>query len=345
MLSENFDRFIQIIDNAEKIALFPHIYADGDALGSCGALGTFLKASGHDVTVLIQEPVEEKLSFLTRIAGIDYVLFDEEKNAADGTKYDLAIAVDTSTPDRLGTREKVFRAAKIQARIDHHAAGGDFTENTLLDPAWAATAEGVWLLLARMGFDCEAGRPGTLTEDVKKSVASCIYTALVTDTGCFAFSNVTAQTHRIAGRMLELAGNMSFVYHHVFEVKSMAYTRLMKTVYNKLEFPADGVASVALTQADFDEAGAGDSDAEGVANILRSIQGVHVGIFVKPDKVPGKYRVSLRSDDHCSVADVATVFGGGGHVCAAGCGFAARDDEAFSRKMEELIDAVKERLG
>ena len=111
-------------------------------------------------------------------------------------------------------------ASKIQARIDHHAAGGDFTENTLLDPAWAATAEGVWLLLARMGFDCEEGRPGALTEDVKKSVASCIYTALVTDTGCFAFSNVTAQTHRIAGRMLELAGNMSFVYHHVFEVKS-----------------------------------------------------------------------------------------------------------------------------
>ena len=69
-----------------------------------------------------------------------------------------------------------------------------------------------------------------------------------------------------------------------------------------------------------------------------------MGIFVKPDKVPGKYRVSLRSDDHCSVADVATVFGGGGHVCAAGCGFAARDDEAFSRKMAELIDAVKERL-
>ena len=354
MPEDNFNRLIELINASEDILLLPHIYADGDALGSCGALSAFLSGMGKRTTVLIQEPVESKLSFLPRVSGVSFTLFGEEKAApgedgeeggqvnAGKVKYDLAIAVDSSTPDRLGGRLRLYENAKERARIDHHAAGADFAPLTLLDPVWSATAEGVYLLLNRMGFDRGEETPEWITPELSKAVASCIYTALVTDTGCFAYSNVTAQTHYIASRARALSGNMSYVYHHVFEVKSMAYTRLMKAVYEKMEFPAEGIAALLLTKEDFKAAGAGDEDAEGIANILRSIEGIHAGIFIKPDKVPGRYRVSMRSDHLCDVSKIAAAFGGGGHVCASGCGFAARNPEELSKAKAALIDAARE---
>ncbi len=338
MPEDNFNKLIELISASDNILLLPHVSADGDALGSCGALCAFLDGMGKKATVLVQEPVERRLCFLPRVSGVEYVLFDENCGEEE---YDLAIAVDASMPDRLGTRVRLFDNAREKARIDHHAVGTDFAPLTLLDPAWSATAEGVYLLLNRMGFDRDNETPEWITPELSKAVASCLYAAIVTDTGCFAYSNVTAMTHYIASRLRAMAGNMSYVYHHVYEVKSVAYIRLMKTVYEKIEFPAEGIAVLVLTKEDFEAAGAGDEDAEGIANILRSIEGIHAGIFIKPDKVPGKFRVSMRSDSQCDVSKIAGEFGGGGHMCAAGCGITAFDDEMLNAEKERLIGAAK----
>ena len=356
MLTGSFERIIELLERAERILLLPHAHADGDALGSCGALAAFLRAQGKQVTVLTEEPVEAKLDYLPAWCGVEFVS-TEELTALLGAlgepdtfcrvaePYDLALAIDSSAPDRLGARLPLFEAAAAKARIDHHAAGVDFVPDTLLDSDWAATAEGIYLLLNRMGFDQGDARPGRLTDAVGKAIAGAIYTGLVTDTGCFAYSNVTPQTHLIASRTLALAGNMSFVSHRVYEVKSRAYTRLMRTVYSKMYFPQPDIAVLNLTRADLDAAGAGDADTDGISNILRDIEGVHAGIFVKPDNTPGKYRVSLRSDDRVNVAAVAKAFGGGGHVCAAGCGLSADDEAGFERELMMLIDAVRAGMG
>lgn len=341
MLLGDFDKFIKLLDEAETILLLPHLYADGDALGSCGALAAFLKASGHKVTVLTSEPVESKLDFLTGISGVEFLCAPYEVYKE---KYDLAVAVDTSTPDRLGSRLRLFESAGARARIDHHASGSDFSPETLIDPEWAATAEGVYLLLNRMGFDRDIDEPEWLTADVKKAVAASIYTGLVTDTGCFAFSNVTPQTHMIASRTRALAGNMSFVSHRVYEVKSRAYTKLMRTVYDKLCFPYPDVCLLTLTKTEIDGAGAEESDLGGISNILRDIEGVKAGIFIKPDNVPGRMRVSMRSDESVNVGAVAAMFGGGGHVCASGCSLLSKTPEVLEAETQRLIKAVREAI-
>lgn len=334
---------IDLINEADSILLLPHEFADGDSLGSSGALAAFLRAKGKNVRILVSEPVDSKLSFLEELPGVEFETADSASVSSGkyGT-FDLAIAIDSSTPDRLAERQPLFASAKKNARIDHHAAGTIFSAVTLMDTQWAATAEGIYLLLSAMGFDrgLKSGGSGLL-EDAEKAVAICIYTALVTDTGCFAYSNVTPNTHLIASRMCAIAGDMSFIYHRVYEIKSRAYTRLMKTVYEKLTFPEDGIAVLVLTRADFDAAGAKDEDAEGIANVLRSIEGVHAGIFVKPDKMPGRFRVSLRSDSKVNVAEAAKRCGGGGHVCAAGCGFDAADATSVNSEISKIIDAVK----
>ena len=353
MLKGNFEDIIELLKRSERILLLPHLHADGDALGSCGALAAFLKASGKHVTVLTEEAVDPKLDFLPALCGLDF-LTPDRLTALFGTlaepdtfcrisePYDLAVAVDSSAPDRLGARLPLYEAATARARIDHHAAGTDFSPVTLLDNEWSATAEGIYLLLHRMGFDRGVDRPGWLTAEIEKAAAGAIYTGLVTDTGCFAYSNVTAQTHLIASRTRMLAGNMSFVSHRVYEVRSRAYTRLMRTVYGKMYYPQPDIAVLCLTRAEMDAAGAGDADTDGISNILRDIEGVHAGIFVKPDSTePGVYRVSLRSDECVNVAAVAKAFGGGGHVCAAGCSLHAADEAALAAEVARLVDAVR----
>jgi phosphoesterase RecJ-like protein len=353
MLTGRFEDIIKLLAQAERILLLPHLHADGDALGSCGALAAFLQASGKQVTVLTEEPVEPKLDFLPGLCGVDFLplsgldelfgpLAEPAKFCELAAPYDLAVAIDSSAPDRLGTRLPLYEAATARARIDHHAAGTDFSPVTLLDNEWSATAEGIYLLLHRMGFDRGVDRPEWLTAEVEKAVAGAIYTGLVTDTGCFAFSNVTAQTHLIASRARMLAGNMSFVSHRVYEVKSRAYTRLMRTVYEKMYYPQPDIAVLCLTRAEMDAAGATDVDTDGISNILRDIEGVHAGIFVKPDRTEsGVYRVSLRSDEYVNVALIAKAFGGGGHVCAAGCSLFAADDAALASEVARLVDAVR----
>ncbi|MBO5076195.1 MAG: bifunctional oligoribonuclease/PAP phosphatase NrnA [Clostridia bacterium] len=338
MLTGRFEDIIKLLEQAERVLLLPHLHADGDALGSCGALAAFLKASGKEVTVLTEEPVEPKLDFLPGLCGVEFLPMEGTAQAP----YDLAVAIDSSAPDRLGARLPLYEAATARARIDHHAAGTDFSPVTLLDNEWSATAEGIYLLLHRMGFDRGVDRPGWLTAEVEKAVAGAIYTGLVTDTGCFAFSNVTAQTHLIASRARMLAGNMSFVSHRVYEVRSRAYTRLMRTVYEKMYYPQPDIAVLCLTRAEMDAAGATDVDTDGISNILRDIEGVHAGIFVKPDRTEsGVYRVSLRSDEYVNVALIAKAFGGGGHVCAAGCSLFAADEAALASEVARLVDAVR----
>ncbi len=341
MINGDFDKFAGILLNAGSVLLLPHIYADGDALGSCGALAAFLKAAGKSVTLLAGEPPENKLDFLPEISGVDFACF-KGNTSVEKEKFDAAVAVDCASPERLGGRLKLFEKATVKMRIDHHASGTDFCTETLLDPEWAATAEGIYLLLNRMGFDRGAERPDWLTDEVEKAVSRCIYTGLLTDTGCFAYSNVTSQTHYIASRVRAFSGDMSFVSHRVYEVKTRAFTRLMKTVYSKICFPDPDVCLLVLTNDEIREAGADESDTSGIANVLRDIEGVTAGIFVKPDNVPGRYRVSIRSELSVDAGKVASLFGGGGHACAAGCVLAAKTPADLESEIGRLLEAVRE---
>jgi len=332
---KDLKELISIIREARSFLLLPHVHADGDALGSCFGLKLYLESLGKTAYVLAEEPVEPKLEFVTEKAGCD-VLLPGSELLPDPRTIDLALAVDVATPERLGLRGSAYKAAAANARIDHHDSGAEFSRYTLLDPTWAAAAEGVYLLIHEMGFDPDVRETAQISESEQK-VAAALYTALVTDTGCFGYSNVTAQTHYIASRLRALAGDMSYVYHLVYEVQPRAYVRLMKRVLDKMQLTEDGIAWVALTREDFEAAEADDNDAEGIANFLRSVEGVHAGVFIKPDKYPGRFRVSMRSDELVNVSKVAAKYSGGGHACAAGCMLTGRSEADFQRELNELL--------
>ena len=326
MMKMNWTFLREAIGEAERIVLLPHIYADGDALGSSGALALFLQAQGKHVTIALEEAMQDKLSFLCTKTGLEFVLPETEISTPD-----LAIAVDVSDYARLGTRTMLFDNARKRARIDHHGVSGDFAPITVCNPEWAATAEGIYEFLTEM--------------DVTWTVpmAICIYTGLVTDTGCFAYSNVRPETMRAAASMLEIAGDLSWIYRETFENKTKSSIALTAIAYAKTEYEADGcVAYLQLDGEDYEKASATDEDSEGFSAMLRAIQGVHVSVFVRDGRNPGQYRISLRSDEACNVAKVAGEFGGGGHARAAGITYTPDEDESLTQFKSRLITRLKE---
>lgn len=328
MTKMNWTSLRKAIGEAAHIVLLPHIYADGDALGSSGALALFLQAQGKRVTVVVEETIQNKLSFLCTKTGVTFVLPDAEIPVAD-----LAIAVDVSDYARLGTRKILFDGAKVQARIDHHGVSGDFAPITVCNPDWAATAEGIYELLTEM--------------DVVWTVpmATCLYTGLVTDTGCFAYSNVRPETMRAGAAMLEIAGDLSWIYRETFENKTKTSIALTAIAYGKTEYEDGGrIAYLQLNAQDYAAAKASDEDSEGFSAMLRAIEGVHVSIFVRDGRNPGQYRVSLRSDEACDVAKVAAEFGGGGHARAAGITYMPEKGETFTAFKKSLIARLKESM-
>lgn len=328
----------EAISDASVINIFTHIHADGDCLGSAFALAYFLCDLGKNVNVISEEIPPENLSFIYKAVlpeQIKFFIWDDIKNNENTElQCELSIAVDVSDMKRLGGRGELFYKAPVNIRIDHHIATETFAEITVCNPTWAATAEGIWEYIKM--YDGYKELPH-ITEIVKS-----VYTGILTDTGCFAYSNVTADTHLIASEIISLTGSLSWIYSAIYENVSKNEIALKAKAYDKVEYYSEGaVAFLQITKEDMSETGTDDEALSGLAPFLRTIEGVSVGILVKPGKVSGQCRISLRSDEHCDVNAVATAFGGGGHKRASGLVYSPESGLSFDEYKEKLIGEVQ----
>ncbi len=323
------------ISEAGNILLLTHIHADGDSLGSAFGLAYFLCGLGKTAVILAEEKPPVNLAFLYQSGKMpENLIFSvwDPGSAAENLRYDLAIAVDMSDEKRLGNRKELFYRAKAQLRIDHHISEESFAPVTVCNTGWSATAEGIWELIRTFG---RAESP------YLKEIAECIYTGILTDTGCFAYANVTPETHRIAAELMEIAGNMAWQYSQIYENQKKSEIALKSLAYGAVEYYGNGtVAFLRITREEMDSVGATDDDLEGFPPFLRCIENVSVGIFVKPGKTAGNFRISLRSDESCDVAAVAAQFGGGGHKRAAGLAYEEKNGETFADFKKRLIGEI-----
>ncbi|MBS5843836.1 MAG: bifunctional oligoribonuclease/PAP phosphatase NrnA [Clostridiales bacterium] len=324
------------IAEAGNVLLLPHIHADGDCLGSAFGLAYFLCGKGISVEIISEEKPPENLSFVYRSgkmpANMLFSVWDPQ-NAEKISKYDLAIAVDTSDEKRLGSRKDLFYQAEMQIRIDHHISEDSFAPVTVCNTSWAATAEGIWELIQT--YEDFAQSP------YRKEIAECIYTGILTDTGCFAYSNVTSGTHRIAAELMDVAGNMAWQYSEIYENQKKSEIALKAIAYRAVEYYGNGtIAFLCITREEMNSVEATDDDLESFASFLRCIENVSVGIFVKPGNKAGVFRISLRSDVKCDVAAVASQFGGGGHKRAAGFVYNETEDVPFAAFKRHLIGEI-----
>ena len=185
---------LEFLNKAQDIALFCHTNPDGDALGSTLALALALEKAGKKVSLYCDCAVPQKYIFLK---GSDKFRFPTK------TAHEAAISVDCSSLDRLGKCTKCFLAARKRAAVDHHASFERFTDTCFVDSKASACAELVFEFIKQMGM-------------LDSDIAALLFGAIVTDSGCFAFSNVTGKTHMIAAELMSYGIDAADIIYKVY---------------------------------------------------------------------------------------------------------------------------------
>lgn len=314
---EKLDKFKELVDNAETIAIASHINPDGDNLGSTLALRKSLELYGKDVELLANDTIDDYLHFLPE---------KENYKEASRDSYDLFMILDCSEFDRIGdSLTPIARASKNTLVIDHHVGGGIDTDLNLIYDTAPATCELVFEIIERLNFP------------IDKDIASLIYTGLCTDTNRFLYSNVTEYTFYVAGRLLSLGADSEYIYRNLYQSKPMKVMKFQTEVISNAEF-MDKKAYSIISKDLVKKHGVQMGDAETIVGMLRDIDEVEVSMILK-EYDNGEYKVSLRSKD-VDVAKVARENGGGGHIKASG--FSIFDDslEAASKKAIAILKEI-----
>ena len=304
------------IENSDNIVLIAHINPDGDALGSSLSLYPILKRMGKNVKVFnVTTPLPDYLDFLPN--------FEKVTNKLP-SKIDLMISFDCGSFDRLGIEER----PKFLINIDHHISNTNYGDLNLIEPDAASTSQVVYNILKANGIEIDADS------------ATCIYTALVTDTGSFQYESVNEKVFECAADLVKSGVKPDFVAKMLFQRDRLSRLRFLAKAYDTLELCCDGkVAIVEVTKEMLEATGATKDDTDGVVNSIRNIASVEVGVLLREEDEGIK--VSLRSKNYLDVSEIATKFGGGGHIRASG---ATIKDFDFKRVKEEIIEEIKRKL-
>jgi phosphoesterase RecJ-like protein len=315
------------IEGAGKIAIVGHERPDGDCVGSTVALGEILRKLGKDATVYISDPIPERFRFL-EANGLQ-----RQCKAGEKFEADLLIILDSTGLDRLGAIQPgMFPKAPI-VNIDHHISNENFGEINWVDSTAAATGELIWRLAACCGWS------------VPSLSLEALYTALVTDTGQFAYSNTTARILRMAAELVEAGVDPEATWRRIFLNKSEAELKLEARARSSLDVRAGGrIAAITLHRKDFTETGTGPEATQEFPGIPRALAGAMLAVFFYEIEAGKLTKVSIRSVREIDACGLAQQFGGGGHRQAAGCSFALPVEQAQKIFFAAAEKAVEEAL-
>ena len=301
------DQIIQHIKDCQHILIASHTEPDGDSVGSLLALGLALAKLDKKITLFNTSPIPAVYRFLP---GADRIV-RQIKNA---DTYDLAIVLDCGDIVRIGEASAEVSKIPILINIDHHVSNTGFGHIQLIDPTACATAEIVYRLINALEISFD------------KAIATSIYTAILTDTGSFRFSNTNQAAFAISKAMTDAGVEPHNVAQRVFGTYSLGRIKLLNMALNSIEISDNGKLSMmTVTRSMLNTTGTNSEDLDGIINYARRIEDVKVAALIHEIKNgAGKfsnmncYHVSLRSDSSVDVAKIAGKFGGGGHTSAAG---------------------------
>ncbi|MEW6522155.1 MAG: bifunctional oligoribonuclease/PAP phosphatase NrnA [Bacillota bacterium] len=306
-----------VLRACSSAVIVTHALPDGDAVGSSLGLALALERLGINVVFAGSGPLPEQYHFLP--GQHLYV-------AGSGThRVELVIYVDCASPDRVdGVRVEGDRVVNI----DHHITNDGFGDVAFVDPSAPAAGEQVYRLLEPLGVALD------------EAIATCLYTALVSDTGWFTHENTTPGACRIAARLLEAGVRPDQVAWQLQGNRPLSALRLLGRALSSLEVREDGkLAVMQLGSEDLLECGALAEETDGIVNYGISLSGVELAVLLK-EMPKGGVRASLRSRGRVDVAQLAAALGGGGHARAAGCTLSGPLESA----RETLVAAAAERV-
>ena len=299
--------------NHDHFCILTHARPDGDTLGSASALCVGLRQLGKTAHLLLNEGASP---FLNRCQ-----LGLTKPEAAAG---DTLVTVDVASPGLLPANAQPL-VGNIGMRIDHHLSAASFTEQELVDCASAACGEIIYDLLLAMG--CE----------MTKEIAWRLYIAISTDTGCFRYSNTSANTYRVAAACAETGADLYPITQELFDTTSISELKLQNWMVDHATFLCGGMAAVCAIPKELEES-VSQEDLEGISGFLRSIEGVKISATIRQTDTGSK--MSVRAVPGFDASAVCRKFGGGGHKGAAGASLSVSLEEAVKLACEALTEVV-----
>jgi phosphoesterase RecJ-like protein len=302
-----------IISKSRHIVLISHINPDGDALGSSLSLYPILKAMSKKVTIVnITTPLPIRYDFLPN--------FEKIKSSLPAG-FDLLISFDCGSFDRLGIEKQDVPIINI----DHHVTNTRYGDINLIDEHMPSASSVVLELLKKNHIP------------LRRDVATCLYTALVEDTGFFSYENVSTKTFKIAAELIAAKADPSFIARQIKERNSLAKLRLEALTIEKLQLINQAMVGYAILNLDdFHKTGALRSDSDACVDIIRSLVTVEIAILLIEEF--NGYKISLRSKGKIDVSEIAITFGGGGHKRAAGFTMQQKDTKKIIKEILEKVD-------
>lgn len=321
---------LELAKSQDTLIVF-HANPDADAVGSAFALKLMLESLGMRAYCVCSSGIPKRYRFLTETLQ-DAATF--ESIPKDFTDFRI-ITVDTAAVVQMGAMSEPF-GNRVSLMIDHHAKSSPYA-NYLIDSEAAATGEILFDLLRLFQANGIAVRVNPL-------VYSLLYAAISGDTGCFRYSNVTADTMRRTALLLEYEVPIADINYHLFEVKSSTVMRVEHAGYDRLKTHCSGkLAMITFPYMEKMRLQANDTETETLIDVARSVEDTYVAAVIKQLSESLRFRVSLRSNVNIDVAQICEKFGGGGHVRAAGCTmYADHIDQAAERIIAAVQEAIDE---
>lgn len=315
---------LRALDPCDSILISVHKNPDGDALGSQLALMLALERTGKKVTLHNLDPVPEMYRFLPQ--G-DRIKTGRPVHGA----FDAIIVLDAE-PTRTGLFDADY-PARTRINIDHHITNPLEWPLTWLDVNASATGEMIYKLITLMNAP------------IDRDTALCLYTAILTDTGSFRYSNTTPVCMRIAATLLEAGADSWLVTENVYESFGYPRLKLLGMVLSAVERSADGrTAWVVVTDELYRQTNTTAEDTDSFINFVRSVKGVEVAVLFRQTG-PVQYKISMRSKGRVDLSALAQTLGGGGHKNAAGGVIDGTLQDAKMRVLDAVQKALNAQLG
>ncbi|MBQ8014771.1 MAG: bifunctional oligoribonuclease/PAP phosphatase NrnA [Clostridia bacterium] len=302
----------KLLEKSNNILLLCHSHPDGDTLGSATALARALISAGKKVRIECSDPIPNDFSFM--FEGLETFDFEPE----------LIVAVDVADIKLLGKESEGRYQGRIDLCIDHHASNMLYADKVYLEPDSASAAEIIYLLLGVMGAE------------ITPAMASCLFTGVSTDTGCFRFSNTTVRTFEIAAELARLGADTYNIIQIFFETKTKTFAALERLALDSMRFYfSDKCAVICVTQDMYKRSGSDESEVDRLSNLPRQVEGVLVGVTVRELK-DGNFKASVRTHGNIDASAICKRLGGGGHMGAAGCTLYGTKQQAINSLLKEI---------
>lgn len=325
-MMNNINEIFNVIQKNHSFLITSHINLDGDGIGSELALYFILKKLNKKPVILNQDKLPRIYNFLPDNSKVYHL----ENNDNDIKNIDVGIVLDCSNIKRIGKTYEIFKDIRTVVNIDHHESNEKYGNLNYIDCSASSVGEIIYELIKFINIDL-------LDEDI----STCLFTAILTDTGSFRYSNSSSKTFEIASHLTSYGIKSHLIANNIYNRNTYSGLKLLgKALLNLNMNESNHVSWLSITRKMLDDTKAKDEEIEGIIDVATTLNNVEISVLFRETK-ENKTKVSFRSKGNFDVNKFAGKFGGGGHQNAAGCVCSGKLDEVKENILSELFNDVK----